>query len=67
MAIESISISKYIPYDSVIHRFDPRLKLLSLITGIVMAFLPTGFTGLVLMLVFVITLVPFSKLPLRIL
>ena len=52
MAIDSISITKYIPYSSPIHRFDPRLKLLALIMAIIMAFLPTGLTGLLILSLF---------------
>ncbi|AKU80240.1 energy-coupling factor transporter transmembrane component T family protein [Spiroplasma turonicum] len=39
---------RYMSYNSVIHKMDPRLKLLMIISLIVVVFFPIGFTGFVL-------------------
>ncbi len=38
-------LGKYIPLDSVIHRIDPRVKIVSMLTLLVVLFLPTGWLG----------------------
>ncbi len=65
MALDSISITKYIPYKSIVHSFDARLKILALILMITLAFLPTGLTGLLILIVFAMIVIPLAKLPLR--
>ena len=40
--MNNISIGRYIPYNSKIHRLDPRLKLFSMILFMVMIFLRFG-------------------------
>lgn len=41
----SVTIGQHIPGDSVIHRLDPRIKILSAISLIVLLFLVNGFIG----------------------
>ncbi len=65
MALDSISITKYIPYKSIVHSFDARLKILALVLMITLAFLPTGLTGLLILIGFAMIVIPLAKLPLR--
>ncbi len=65
MALDSISITKYIPYKSIIHSFDARLKIVALILMITLAFLPTGLTGLLILIAFAMIVIPLARLPLR--
>ena len=44
--IKDITIGQYFPGKSVIHRLDPRIKILLTALYIVMLFLPNGFLGL---------------------
>ncbi|AGR41584.1 energy-coupling factor transporter transmembrane component T family protein [Spiroplasma taiwanense] len=39
---------RYMPYNSIIHKMDPRLKLFMIIALIVVVFFPIGFTGQIL-------------------
>jgi energy-coupling factor transport system permease protein len=40
---------RYMPYNSLIHKMDPRLKLLMIIVLIVSVFFPIGFSGFVVL------------------
>ncbi|MCH5171533.1 MAG: energy-coupling factor transporter transmembrane protein EcfT [Erysipelotrichales bacterium] len=43
--MNNISIGRYIPYNSKVHRLDPRLKLFVMVLFMVMIFLPFGGSG----------------------
>ena len=57
-----LTLGRYIPYNSIIHKMDPRLKLLGLIFLIVSIFLKTHFTGYVLIIIVVYGLYFTAKL-----
>lgn len=65
--ISNISFGRYLPYNSIIHRLDPRFKLLSLILIISSIFITTGFTGYMVLAVIILTLFFLSKLKLNLL
>ena len=44
-----LSVGRYVPFNSIIHRMDPRIKLFSLILLIACIFIRTGFTGYALL------------------
>ncbi|AKX34583.1 cobalt ABC transporter permease [Spiroplasma litorale] len=58
---------RYMSYNSIIHKMDPRLKLLMIISLIVVVFFPIGFTGFVLVGSFIILMYFISKLSFKML
>ena len=38
-------LGKYLPYDSVIHKMDPRAKILAMLMVLISIFLPAGYLG----------------------
>lgn len=44
-----LSVGRYVPFNSIIHRMDPRIKLFCLILLIACIFIRTGFTGYALL------------------
>ncbi|WP_422397190.1 energy-coupling factor transporter transmembrane component T family protein [Spiroplasma endosymbiont of Panorpa germanica] len=53
---------RYMPYNSVIHRMDPRLKLFMILSMITALFFPVGFTGFTFLIVLIMTIFTMSKL-----
>lgn len=62
--MRDVSFGQYYPANSVIHRLDPRLKLVLCIAYIVMIFFIQTFTGYALTALFVLALVLISRVPL---
>ena len=62
-----LSFGRYLAYDSIIHRMDPRLKLIMIISLIVCIFFPDGFTGYVLLGIIIYAIYFISKLRFRLL
>lgn len=60
-----ISFGNYLPTNSVLHRLDPRYKIVLLIATIVFLFLTKTYLSLGLMALYVIVLMLFSKIPVR--
>lgn len=63
--MRDITLGQYFPADSVIHRLDPRVKILSLIAYIVLIFCTFNFISLALMAAVVLLIVLLSKVPLK--
>lgn len=63
--IRDITIGQYYPVDSVIHRLDPRVKLLGTLIYIISLFLFKSFTGYLAALLFLGTVIHLSKVPLK--
>ncbi|MCR4894547.1 MAG: energy-coupling factor transporter transmembrane protein EcfT [Eubacteriales bacterium] len=61
--IKDITIGQYYPTDSVIHRLDARTKLLSTLLYIIFLFLVKNVWGYVAALLFLVTAVILSKIP----
>ena len=38
-------LGKYLPYDSVIHKMDPRAKILAMLLVLISIFIPAGYLG----------------------
>ncbi len=64
--MKGFSFGQYYPANSVLHRLDPRMKVIATIIYIVAAFLCKNFFSFVLLLVTTLTLVLISKIPLKI-
>ena len=62
---DKILIGKYLPYDTVVHRIDARIKFLMLIMLIVALFFNGGFEPYLFITAFMVLAVIVSKLPLR--
>ena len=63
--LSEITIGQYFPGRSVIHRTDPRIKLLLLICFIVFIFVTSNFVSLGLMLFSALGIVLLTKIPLK--
>ncbi len=63
--IKDITIGQYFPGNSVLHRLDPRIKLLLTVLYIVMLFSASGFTGLGIGIVFLIFAFAISGIPIK--
>ena len=63
--MRDITLGQYFPADSVIHRLDPRVKILSLIAYIALIFCTFNFASLAFAAAFVLTVVLLSKVPVR--
>ncbi len=65
MAIKDITLGQYFPGDSVIHRLDPRTKLIGTVLYLVTLFLVRNFTGFAFCFLFLMVLVKLSGVPFR--
>ena len=63
--MRDITLGQYFPADSVIHRLDPRVKILSLIAYIVLIFCTFNFVSLAFLAAVVLLIVLLSKVPLK--
>ncbi len=63
--LNNITIGQYFPSNSVVHRADPRIKILITIISIVALFLASGFVGLAVCAVFCLMTVLFTKIPFK--
>ena len=65
MAIKDITLGQYFPGESVIHRLDPRTKIVGTLVFLVSLFLVKNFTGFALAADFLGVLIFISKVPFR--
>ena len=63
--IKDITIGQFFPGQSVIHRLDPRIKLLLTVLYIVMLFVAKGFSGLGVGILFLLIAFLLSGIPLK--
>lgn len=63
--IKDITIGQYFPGNSVIHRLDPRMKILLILALIVVVFLCNNFVSLLAVALMVVVLVAVSKIPFK--
>ena len=61
----SITIGQYLPGDSLIHRLDPRSKILSTTLLIVLLFLVNGFVGYALVALAIALVVRAAQIPVK--
>ena len=67
MALGNITLGQYYPADSVVHKMDPRVKILLLIALIVAIFLAGNLLAYVPVVLFLFAAAKLSKLPFRLL
>lgn len=63
--LKDITLGQYFPGNSVIHRLDPRTKLILLVVYIVALFLAVNWVSYGLMLAFLALVIAVSKIPLK--
>ncbi len=63
--IKDITIGQYFPFNSVIHRLDPRTKLLFTIVFIVMVFVSNNFISLFFNFITATVIISLSKIPVK--
>ncbi len=61
--LKDITLGQYFPGNSVIHRLDPRTKLIMLVIYIVALFLAVNWASYALMAIFLVTVVKISTIP----
>ncbi len=62
---KDITIGQYLPLDSFIHKLDPRTKIISTIIYIITVFIINKFYAYVLLVIYLILCIVFSKVPLK--
>lgn len=63
--MKDITLGQYFPTDSILHRLDPRLKMVLLVVFIVLTFCTFNYISLALVCLAVISVVLLSKVPVR--
>ena len=63
--LKDITLGQYFPGNSVVHRLDPRTKLLILVAYIVALFIAKSWASYALLLVFLITVIKISTIPVK--
>ena len=63
--MRDITLGQYFPADSVIHRMDPRVKLISLIAYIILIFCTFNYFSLLLTAAAVLVILALTKVPLK--
>ena len=65
MALNNITLGQYYPADSVIHRMDPRVKILLLVAVIVAVFLANNLLAFVPVVAFLVIVTKLAKVPVK--
>lgn len=60
--MKSMTLGSYLPYDSFMHRIDPRAKILALLFVLISVFFDAGFLGYLVIALFTITALKLAKL-----
>lgn len=63
--IKDITLGQYIPGDSLLHRTDPRVKIILILSFMVIIFLTNNYLGLLMLVSFVLVGIIGSNIPLK--
>ena len=63
--LKDITLGQYFPGTSIIHRLDPRTKLIMLVVYIVALFMATSWIGYGIMFVFLVAVIKISAIPVK--
>ena len=63
--LKDITLGQYFPGNSLLHRLDPRVKLLVTFVYIIAVFIPQNWWGLLIAVAFLVIAVALSELPVR--
>ncbi len=61
--LKDITLGQYFPGNSIVHRLDPRTKLIMLVVYIVALFMATGWISYALMFAFLVAVIKISSIP----
>ena len=60
--MNNFTLGKYMPLDSVVHKMDPRAKLVAMLIMLVALFIPSGYTGYVVITVITLVMIGLARL-----
>lgn len=63
--MNNISLGRYLPLDSIVHKMDPRFKLVAMLILMVAIFFPSGYIGYVIIGTFVLLSLLLAKLNIK--
>ena len=63
--MKNIALGRYVPYNTFIHKLDPRIKLFMLVLLTVAVFMPVGIYGFVFLSIFTLVIMAFAKVRIR--
>lgn len=63
--MNNITIGQYLPFDTFVHRLDPRVKIICILFFIVTIFFVESFLGYLPFIALVITMIKLAKIPLK--
>lgn len=63
--MKNIALGRYVPFDTVIHKLDPRIKLFILVMLTIAVFNPIGMYGFVFLSLFTLVILILSKIKIR--
>ena len=63
--LKDITLGQYFPGNSIIHRLDPRTKLIMLVVYIVALFLATGWAGYAVLFAALVWVIKISTIPVK--
>lgn len=63
--IKDLSVGQYFPADSVLHRTDPRVKILNLLITIIFIFYTVNYVSLFIVIVYIFIMMYLSKIPIK--
>jgi energy-coupling factor transport system permease protein len=63
--MSNIALGRYIPLDSIVHKFDPRMKIIAMFFLLVAVFIPAGYYGYAVLGLFIVSVLLIAKLKLN--
>lgn len=63
---KDITIGQYFPGESIVHRFDPRLKIITMIFFIISLFFINTFIPYIFVAIYLLTIIKIANLPLKV-
>jgi energy-coupling factor transport system permease protein len=63
--MSNIALGRYIPLDSIVHKFDPRMKIIAMFFLLVAVFIPAGYYGYGVLGLFIVGVLLIAKLKLN--
>ena len=63
--LKDVTLGQYFPGNSLLHKLDPRMKLIIGVLYIVLIFLAKGVTGYALVIFLSIAMIAISRIPVR--
>ena len=61
--VREITIGQYYPVDSILHKLDPRVKIVCTLIFLISLFVQNNVTGYLLATIFLVAVITLSKVP----